>query len=125
VSRHELPARTARLAAIINRAWLDIANHPRAYDAAQYAAVRILADAEIAAGLRDTDLLAELGPRLAALDELHSPRRWAHSDVVVCDHCQTGWKCTDRQILDGEVVETWPTWGQVRDLPLHGAGVKR
>ena len=108
MSRHELPARTARLAAIINRAWLDIANHPRAYDAAQYAAVRILADAEIATGLRDTDLLAELGPRLAALDALHSPRRWAHSDVVVCDHCNRNWPCESRRLLDGQTVAVQP-----------------
>ena len=105
MSRHELPARTARLAAIINRAWLDIANHPRAYDAAQYAAVRILADAEIAAGLRDTDLLAELGPRLAVLDARHQPRRWAQSDVVVCRSCHTAYPCADRRVLDGQLAE--------------------
>ena len=104
MSAQEIPARTARLAAIINRAWLDIANHPRAYDAAQYAAVRILADTEIAAGLRDTDLLAELGPRLAALDARHQARRWAQSDVVVCRSCHVAWPCADRRVLDGQTT---------------------
>ena len=125
MTRHaDRTALAARMADTIFRYMADL-RFLWATDAAQAAAYRLLADAEIAAGLRDTELLAELGPRLAALDELHSPRRWAQSDVVVCDHCQTGWKCTDRQILDGEAVKTWPTWEQVRDLPLHVAGVKR
>lgn len=98
MSRHQLPETTARLAAIINRAWLAIDANPRAYDAAQYAAVRVLADTEIAAGLRAL-------PVLAALEELHRQRRWQNSDVVVCDHCQTGWPCADRQILSGELAE--------------------
>lgn len=95
MSRHQLPETTARLAAIINRAWLAIDANPRTYDAATYAAVRMLADAKFAAGLRAL-------PVLAALKELHQQRRWQNSDVVVCDHCQTGWPCPDRQILSGE-----------------------
>jgi len=78
---------------------------PWTYDAAEAAAFRILAITEVAAGLRDTRLLGELGPRLAALDALHQPHRWsAESTVIVCSHCHTGWKCRDRQILDGEVT---------------------
>ena len=125
MTRHaDRTALAARMADTIFRYMADL-RFQWATDAAQAAAYRLLADTEIAAGLRDTDLLAELGPRLAALDALHSPRRWAHSDVVVCDHCNRNWPCESRRLLDGKAVKTWPTWEQVRDLPLHVAGVKR
>jgi len=106
-ARHavQLPAITARLAEIVNRAWLEISAHPRAYDAAQYAAVRILADTDIAAGLRATTALDELAPRLTALDALHQPRAWSESSsVTVCRSCRTNWPCRDREILDGTAV---------------------
>lgn len=83
----------------------EIDRFPWTYDAAEAAAFRVLAIAEVAAGLRDTGLLVELAPRLSALHALHQPRRWSGSDVVVCDHCQAAWPCRDRQILSGELAE--------------------
>jgi hypothetical protein len=98
VSRHGLPETTARLAAIVNRAWLEIADNPRWYDAAQWAAVRILADREIAAGIRAL-------PVIAALDARHQPRPWAGSSTgCVCTAGCGAYPCIDRQILDGTTL---------------------
>jgi len=101
----EIPARKARLAAIINDAWLRIDKNHRWYDAAIWAVVRIEADSEIAAGLRATTALDELAPRLAELDARHQPRPWQGSSTgFVCTAGCGAHPCIDSQILNGQVT---------------------
>jgi hypothetical protein len=102
----EIPERTARYAAIIDDAWLRIDKNHRWHDAALWASVRIQADDEIAAGLRATTALEELAPRLAAIEELHRPRRWGDSSVVICAHCNRNWDdgCDTVRLLNGLAV---------------------
>jgi len=101
----QVPPLVAEIRDIFLRHLDEIDRFPYTFDAAEAAAVRVLADAAIAAGLRDTRLLAELAPRLAELDARHQPRAWSESSAVtVCRSCRTNWPCTDRQILDGTAV---------------------
>jgi hypothetical protein len=116
VSRHALPKRlpkptepvpplVAEIRDIVLRHLDQIDRFRWTYDAVEAAAFRVLAIRDIAAGLRATSALAELAPRLTALDARHQPRTWGDSDIRVCDACQVAWPCTDRLLLDGELAE--------------------
>lgn len=94
MSRHaDLSPIGQRIAAIVERHALDL-RYTYMADAAEGAAVRVLADDEIAAGLRAL-------PVLAALDARHQPRTWVGGHTVVCAACETAWPCRDRELLDG------------------------
>jgi hypothetical protein len=96
VSRHaaETPDLAARMARQFVRHALDL-RFPRLEDAAEAAAYRMLADAEIADGLRATRTLA-------ALDARHQPRLWRGSSTgYVCTCGQGAYPCPDRRVLDG------------------------
>lgn len=90
-----MSARVQRITAIVERHVLDL-RFTRLAHAAEAAAVRILADEEIAAGL------AAL-PVLAALRQRHQPRQWAGSSTgQVCTCGQGAYPCPDRVLLDGQ-----------------------
>lgn len=102
MSRHAAgtPELAARMAQQFIRHAHDL-RFDRLEDAAEAAAYRILAEEEIADGLRALPTLTALLPRLAALDARHQPRTWGESAIQVCDACQTAWPCPDRLLLDG------------------------
>jgi hypothetical protein len=83
-----------RLAAVIDRYVYAGGTH-----GAHDAALRVLADPEVAVALAAREAL----PRLAALDARHQPVQWAGSEHGrVCDGCRKAYPCPDRLLLDGE-----------------------
>lgn len=82
--------RTERIAAVIDR-WV----YRGGFHGPQLAALRVLADDELRAGLAAADVLR-------SLDEQHQPRRWSEqSDVVVCTAGCGAFPCRTRDVLDG------------------------
>lgn len=83
-----------RIADQFERHALDL-RFPRLADAALAAAYRVLADSEIADGLRARAIVA-------AIDTMHQPRTWTGGSVTVCDHCSTAWPCETKRLTSGE-----------------------
>lgn len=98
MSAPEMTEVAERIADIFVRHGRDL-RLPRLEDAAIAAGYRVLAEDDIAAGLRAL-------PVLAALDARHQPRPWAGSSTGYVCSCGAGaHPCADRRVLDGKLTE--------------------